>query len=105
MTKLQVKFYAYCRATTKEFCGHCSNIFETDFCDVLSFFFHHKMNTFNFYFVRVKKVKPVWLVNHMVPSSLVTPLRNVLCELLAPFVTMLPKMLCSSAMEALGCHL
>ena len=70
-----------------------------------AFFFHHKMNTFNFYFVRVKKAKPVRLVNHMVPSSLVTPLRNVLCELLAPFVTMLPKMLCSSAMEALGCHL
>ena len=103
MTKLQAKFYAYCRATTKEFYGHCSNIF--DFCYVLRFFFHHEMNTFNFYSVRVKKAKPVWLVNHKVPSSLVTPLRNVLCELLALFVTMLPKMLCSSAMEALGCHL
>ena len=70
------------------------------------FFFIHELNTLSSYFFRVKKVKPVQLVNHHeVPSSLVTPLKNVLCELLAPFVTMLPKMLCSSAMEALGCHL
>ena len=67
--------------------------------------FNHEMNTFNFYFFRVKKAKPVRRVNHLkVPSSLVTPLRNVLCELLARFVTMSPKKPCNSAMEVHGCH-
>ena len=30
MTYLQVKFCTYCRTTTKEFCGNCSNIFYID---------------------------------------------------------------------------
>lgn len=63
------------------------------------------MNIWNFYFVRVKKANPVRQVNHLkVQSSLVTPLQNVLYKVQVLFVTMLPKMLYNSAMEAIGCH-
>ena len=50
-------------------------------------------------------MNPVQQLNHhKVQSSLVTPLRNVLCETLVLFATMHPKMPWNSVMEVLGCH-